>query len=171
MPRQLPQPLYTGGVVRRVRPPGPHVDLPRDGFVDHGLLLFGQQHDQLFLGADVAPNAPVGIIEEPHDGGLFREGWDRQRRGLDRVMCKAVSRNSIRPYMKLVRDHRSLYGSEQILTNDVAGERPKQCQMVATDRVVCGSLDKSRHTDIVPCLRVLCDEHVPRAQAKSVYFV
>ena len=37
------------------------------------LLLLLQQRNQLLLGADVAPDAPVGVIEEADDGGLFAE--------------------------------------------------------------------------------------------------
>ena len=45
----------------------------RNGLVDDGLLLLLQQRDQLLLGADVAPDAPVGVVEEADDGGLFGE--------------------------------------------------------------------------------------------------
>ena len=51
------------------------IDLASDGLVDEGLLLLLQQGDQLLLGADVAPDAPVGVVEEADDGGLFRDRW------------------------------------------------------------------------------------------------
>ena len=54
-----------------IRLPQFDVDQP-NGLVDDGLLLLlGQQRDQLLLGADVAPDAPVGVVEEADDGGLF----------------------------------------------------------------------------------------------------
>ena len=43
---------------------GPDIDLARDRLVDDGLLLLLQQRDQLLLGADVAPDPPVGVVEE-----------------------------------------------------------------------------------------------------------
>ena len=53
---------------------GSDVDLARDGLVDDGLLLLLQQRNQLLLGADVAPDAPVGVVEEPDDGGCSARG-------------------------------------------------------------------------------------------------
>ena len=70
----LPQPLDTRGLVGRVGLAGTNVDLAGDGLVDDGLLLLLQQRNQLLLGADVAPDAPVGVVEEADDGGLFGEG-------------------------------------------------------------------------------------------------
>jgi hypothetical protein len=35
------------------------------------------------LGADVAPNPPVRVVEEADDGGLFAEGWQCQPQGLE----------------------------------------------------------------------------------------
>ena len=55
---------------------GSDVDLARDGLMDGGLLLLLQQRNQLLLGADVALDAPVGVVEEADDGGLFGEGWN-----------------------------------------------------------------------------------------------
>ncbi|MGH8564556.1 MAG: hypothetical protein ACREXW_10915 [Gammaproteobacteria bacterium] len=52
------------------------VEAARYGAVDDRLLLLLQQLDQLLLGADVAPDAPVRVVEEVDDGGLFRDGWD-----------------------------------------------------------------------------------------------
>ena len=51
------------------------VEAAGDGAVDDGLLLLLQQLDQLLLGADVASDAPVRVVEEADDGGLFGEGW------------------------------------------------------------------------------------------------
>ena len=74
MRRHVPKPLHAGGLVGLVRLPGANVDLARNGLVDEGLFLLLQQRNQLLLGADVAPDAPVGVIEEADDSGLFREG-------------------------------------------------------------------------------------------------
>ena len=74
MRRHVAQPLDTGGPVGRVGLAGTDVDLTGDGLVDDGLLLLLQQRTQLLLGADVAPDAPVGVVEEADDGGLFGEG-------------------------------------------------------------------------------------------------
>ena len=52
------------------------VEAAGDGAMDDGLLLLFQQRNQLLLGADVAPDAPVGVVEEADDGGLFGEGWN-----------------------------------------------------------------------------------------------
>ena len=76
MLRHLPQPFDTGGLVGRVRLAGSDVDLARDGLVDDGPLLLLQQCNQLLLGADIAPDAPVGVVEEADDGGLFGEWWE-----------------------------------------------------------------------------------------------
>ncbi len=79
MRRHVPQPLDAGGLVGRVGLAGADVDLAGDGLVDDGLLLLLQQRTQLLLGADVAPDAPVGVVEEAGDGGLFGEGRRRAR--------------------------------------------------------------------------------------------
>ena len=76
MRRHVAQPLHAGGLVGRVGLAGAHVNLAGDGLVDEGLLLLFQQRHQLLLGADVAPDAPVGVVEEADDGGLFAEGWN-----------------------------------------------------------------------------------------------
>ncbi|MCP9900816.1 hypothetical protein KBZ12_10285 [Cyanobium sp. Cruz CV13-4-11] len=41
--------------------------------MNDGLLLLLQQIDQLLLGAYVAADFAVGVVEEPDDGGLFGE--------------------------------------------------------------------------------------------------
>ena len=66
MLRHFPQPLHAGGLEADVG-----IEAARDGAVDDGLLLLLQQRDQLLLGADVAPDAPVGVVEEADDCGLF----------------------------------------------------------------------------------------------------
>ena len=66
MLRHLPQPLHA----RRLEP-DVGVEAAGDGAVDDGLLLLLQQLDQLLLGADVAPDATVHVVEEADDGGLF----------------------------------------------------------------------------------------------------
>ena len=74
MRRHLAQPLHAGGLVSRVGLAGAHVDLAGDGLVDEGLLLLLQQRHQLLLDAEVALDAPVGVVEEADDGGLFGRG-------------------------------------------------------------------------------------------------
>ena len=58
MRRHVPQPLHTGGLEADVG-----VKAASDGAVDDGLLLLLQKRNQLLLGADVAPYAPVGVVE------------------------------------------------------------------------------------------------------------
>ena len=70
----VPQPFQAGRLEADVR-----VEATSDGLVDDGLLLLVQQRDQLLLGADSAPDAPVYVVEEADDGGLFG-GW-RNREG------------------------------------------------------------------------------------------
>ena len=58
--------------------------------MDDGLLLLLQQLDQLLLGADVAADLAVGVVEEANDGGLFgrgREGdWNGTKvRGIEAI--------------------------------------------------------------------------------------
>ena len=65
------EPLDAGGLEADVR-----VEAAGDGPVDDGLLLLLQELDQLLLGADVAPDPPVRVVEEPDDGGLFGEGGE-----------------------------------------------------------------------------------------------
>ena len=43
--------------------------------MNDGLLLLLQERDQLLPGTDVALDAPVGVVEEADDGGLFGKGW------------------------------------------------------------------------------------------------
>ena len=82
MRRHVAQPLHAGGLVGRVGLAGAHVNLAGDGLVDEGLLLLLQQRNQLLLGADVALDAPVGVVEEADDGGLFGEGRDWHSRAI-----------------------------------------------------------------------------------------
>ena len=74
MLRHVAQPLDAGGLETDVG-----VGAARHDLVDKGLLLLLQQLDQLLFGVDVAPDAPVGVVEEENDGGLFgeRRDWNR----------------------------------------------------------------------------------------------
>src|SRR5436309_3404727 len=72
--RHIPQPLHTRRLKADVG-----VEATSDGAVDDGLLLSLQQLDQLLLSADVAPDPPVDVVEEPDDGGLFGGRWDEER--------------------------------------------------------------------------------------------
>ena len=76
MLRYLAQPLHTGVLVGRVGLAGSDIDLARHGLVDDGLLLLRQKLDQPFLSPDVAPYAPVEVVEVADDGSLFRERWE-----------------------------------------------------------------------------------------------
>ena len=79
----IPQPLNTGVLVGRVWLAGSDIDLARHGLVDDGLFLLLQKLDQPFLGKDVTPDAPFGMVEEADDGGLLGEGrnWKVSRTG------------------------------------------------------------------------------------------
>ena len=66
MLRHVAEPLHARGLEADVR-----IEAAGDGTVDDGLLLLVQERDQLSLGADVAPNAPVGVVEKADDCGLL----------------------------------------------------------------------------------------------------
>ena len=66
MLRHVPQALHARRLEADVG-----VKAASDGAVDDGLLLLLQQRNQLLLRADVASDAPVGVVEEADDGGLF----------------------------------------------------------------------------------------------------
>ena len=57
MLRHVAEPLDAGGLEADVG-----VEASRDGSVDDGLLLLLQQGDELALGADVPPDAPVYVV-------------------------------------------------------------------------------------------------------------
>src|SRR3989442_6337654 len=71
--RHFTKPLHAGGFDADVG-----VEAAGDGAVDDGLLLLPQQLDQLLLGADVALDPPVSVIQEPNYGGLLGKGWEGQ---------------------------------------------------------------------------------------------
>jgi len=66
MLRDIPEPGDAGWFQR-----DGGVEATGDGAVDDGLLLLLQQLDQLLLGADVAPDPPVRVVEEADDRGLL----------------------------------------------------------------------------------------------------
>ena len=72
MLRHIPQPRHS----RRLEP---HVRIKatRHRLLDDGLLLLVEQRDQPLLGAYIAADAAVGVVEVTDDGGLFGEGWER----------------------------------------------------------------------------------------------
>ena len=76
MRRHVAEPLDAGGLEADVG-----VEAAGDGAVDDGLPLLLQQRDELLLGADVASDAVVHVVEVPDDGALFGEGWQRQAEG------------------------------------------------------------------------------------------
>ena len=65
------EPLDAGGLEGDVG-----VEAAGDGAVDDGLPLLLQQRDELLLGADVAADAVVDVVEVADDGALFGEGWE-----------------------------------------------------------------------------------------------
>ena len=83
----VPQPLHAGRLEGDIR-----VEAASHGAVDDGLLLLVQQRDQLLLGGDVAADAPVRVIEEADDGGLFVEGRYWKRSAQERLVRQIRSR-------------------------------------------------------------------------------
>ena len=75
MRRYVAKPRNTRGFEVDVR-----VKAAGDSMVDSGPSLFLEQADEPLLGADVAVNKPVGMVEVADDGGLLCEG--RENRGL-----------------------------------------------------------------------------------------
>ena len=71
MLRHVAEPLDAGGLEADVG-----VEAAGDGLVDDGLLLLLQQVDEFLLGADVAADAPVHVVQVADDGALFGEGWE-----------------------------------------------------------------------------------------------
>jgi len=67
--RKLPQPIYTGGLEFHIG-----IQSPRDGVLNDGLLLLGQQTNQLLFCSDGLSNQPVVIVQKLDDGGLFGGG-------------------------------------------------------------------------------------------------
>ena len=108
----LGQPLYSRVLVSRIRPSSPHVEFPRDYLMDEGLLLLLQQRDQFLLGADVAPDASVGVVEEACDGSLLHERWERDRQVLQ--LC-AVDMHDSNPA-----SHGSLLRGDRTTVHDVS---------------------------------------------------
>ena len=102
------EPLDAGGLEANLG-----VKAADDGLVDGGLLLLLQQRDELPLGGDVAPDAPVHVVQIPHDGGLLGEGWEGNLNGLDARVSKAVSCNAIRPHVKLIGNRLTLQSPSQ----------------------------------------------------------
>ena len=58
----ITKPLHAGGLKADVG-----IGATCDGAVNDRLLLLLQQLDQLLLGADVAPDPPVHVVEEADD--------------------------------------------------------------------------------------------------------
>ena len=69
MLRHIAEPLDARGFEAHVG-----VEAAGDGPVDDGLLLLLQQRDELPLGGDMAPDAPVHVVQVPDHGALFGEG-------------------------------------------------------------------------------------------------
>ena len=73
MLRHVAEPFDAGGLEADAG-----VEAASDGTVDDGLLLLLQQFDQFLLGEDVAPDAPICVVEKSDDGGLFVLGREEQ---------------------------------------------------------------------------------------------
>ena len=86
MDGHVPQPRKSRVPVGRIASARSDIDLAHDGLVDDGLLLLLQQLDQPFLGADVALDTPVGVVEEAGDGGLLFDGWEGKRGSQKRLI-------------------------------------------------------------------------------------
>ncbi len=68
MLRDVAKPLDAGRLERDVG-----VETTGDGAVDEDLLLLLQQLDQLLLGANVALDSSVDVVQEAGNGELFGE--------------------------------------------------------------------------------------------------
>src|SRR5680860_1370778 len=104
MLRHVPQPLHAGGLEAHIG-----IEAAGDGTVDDGLLLLLQQLDQLLLGADVAADAAVGVVEEADDGGLFGEGREARIDHFEMLgpQTPHVRRDPVGPALGLLRERRS----------------------------------------------------------------
>lgn len=71
----IPQPLDAGRLEAHIG-----IEAAGDGAMDDGLLLLLEQPDQLLLGRNGPPDAPVRVIEKAHDGGLLVHWRQRQWR-------------------------------------------------------------------------------------------
>ena len=83
----LPQPLHAGWPEADAG-----VQAPRDGLVDQCLPIFFQEGDELLLARDVELDLLVGVVEEPHDGGLVLREEARESFGFgaSRSRCFAL---------------------------------------------------------------------------------
>ena len=81
---------------------GSDIDLARHGLVDDGLLLLLHQLDQPFLGPDVAPDAPVGVVEEADDAQLAQKGAEGTR-GMGLHSSSSVNCQAGNPMPKVER--------------------------------------------------------------------
>ena len=63
---------------------------------------------------DVAPDTPVGVVEEADDGGLFVEGWQGEPYRLDTGVRESISRYTFRLDMELAGQPLALQGTQQV---------------------------------------------------------
>ena len=70
MRRYVTEPINAGGLERNVE-----IEATGNGLIDEGLFLLGQKLNEPLLGADIALDAAVSVIELANDGGLFVWGW------------------------------------------------------------------------------------------------
>ena len=82
--------------------------------IDDGLPLLRQQRNELPLGVDVAPNAPVHPVHVADDGALLGEGREGTLNRLDARVGKAVPRHAIRSHVKLIGNRLALQNPGQI---------------------------------------------------------
>ena len=90
--RHVAEPFHTRGLETDIG-----VEAAGDSAMDDGLLLLLQQFNQLLLGADVAPNAPVGVVEETYDGRLLCCWWQRTINHLEMLRSQTphIRSNSV----------------------------------------------------------------------------
>src|SRR5439155_21182622 len=88
-----PQPLDAGELEADVR-----IEAAGYGSVDDRLLLLLQQLDHLLLGAHVAPDLSVRVVDEANDRCLFREGRKEGLKPIEiiRVEAQAALNNASR---------------------------------------------------------------------------
>ena len=144
MLRHVPQPLHARGLEADIG-----VEAAGDGAVDDGLLLLLQQLDQLLLGADVAPDPPVRVVEEADDGGLFGRGAASIRNHL-----KVLSRRSTsRRYTEVQRS--ASFAKPEFATNSAyTAEEMRRSRALnhicwAHDALICPTPDSTLHPIIL----------------------
>ena len=127
----ISQPLYAGGFIGRIGLTGSDIDPTCHGLMDDSLFLFLQQRDLLPLGANVAPDASVGVVEEANDGSLFWEGGNWQPHRFNASVGKPISRYTLRLYIELISQTFALQSAKQIATRKLINTWTQQGQVIS----------------------------------------